>query len=206
MKLKKSKSWETFFKFNDGNRYPDNYLISIVLSEYGKLNLKKRKKINILDLGFGAGASNLIFFAKEKFNIFGIDNSNKALVKARKKTRKIINSKNILKASFDNIPFENKKFDLVIDCRSLQHINNSLLNNSFKEITRVLKKSGKFISFFINFERNKSGFYTNYISKKNLMKMIKKNFKNIKIGFIKFSLSSTKKSDYIFWIVRAEKK
>ena len=121
------------------------------MAEYGKLNLKKRRKINILDLGFDAGASNLIFFAKEKFNIFGIDYSNIALVKARKKTKKLINSKNILKASFDDIPFEKEKFNLVVDCRSLQHIDNSLLKNSLKEISKLLKKSRKIYKFFYKF-------------------------------------------------------
>jgi len=205
MKSKKFKDWEIFFKKNMGNRYPDNFLISMVLQEFRKIKYNERNKIKILDLGFGAGASNLFFLNKENFKTYGIDISKSACEKVKKKIKKSKLNIDIKQASFDAIPHKDSTFDLIIDCRSIQHVDKSLLNQSLKEIKRILKKNGKLFSFFMYSEEKKSGFYTNYMTKKKLQNELNKHFKEIKFGFLKFSFLSTDKADNTFWITKSKK-
>ena len=205
MKLKKFKDWEIFFKKNTGNRYPDNFLISMVLQEFSKIKRNERNKIKILDLGFGAGASNLFFLNKENFKTYGIDISKSACERVKKNIKKSKLNIDIKQASFDSIPYKNSTFDLIVDCRSLQHVDKSLLNRSLKEITRILKKNGKLISFFMHSENKKSGFYTNYMTKKKMQNELNKHFKEIEFGFLEFSFLSTNKADNSFWITKSIK-
>ena len=205
MKLKKFKDWEIFFKKNTGNRYPDNFLISMVLQEFSKIKRNERNKIKILDLGFGAGASNLFFLSKENFKTYGIDISKSACERVKKNIKKSKLNIDIKQASFDSIPYKNSTFDLIVDCRSLQHVDKSLLNRSLKEVTRILKKNGKLISFFMHSENKKSGFYTNYMTKKKMQNELNKHFKKIEFGFLEFSFLSTNKADNSFWITKSIK-
>ena len=205
MKLKKFKDWEIFFKKNTGNRYPDNFLISMVLQEFSKIKRNERNKIKILDLGFGAGASNLFFLSKENFKTYGIDISKSACERVKKNIKKSKLNIDIKQASFDSIPYKNSTFDLIVDCRSLQHVDKSLLNRSLKEVTRILKKNGKLISFFMHSENKKSGFYTNYMTKKKMQNELNKHFKEIEFGFLEFSFLSTNKADNSFWITKSIK-
>ena len=205
MKLKKFKDWEIFFKKNTGNRYPDNFLISMVLQEFSKIKRNERNKIKILDLGFGAGASNLFFLSKENFKTYGIDISKSACERVKKNIKKLKLNIDIKQASFDSIPYKNSTFDLIVDCRSLQHVDKSLLNRSLKEVTRILKKNGKLISFFMHSENKKSGFYTNYMTKKKMQNELNKHFKKIEFGFLEFSFLSTNKADNSFWITKSIK-
>ena len=205
MKSKKFKDWEIFFKKNTGNRYPDNFLISMVLQEFSKIKRNERNKIKILDLGFGAGASNLFFLSKENFKTYGIDISKSACERVKKNIKKSKLNIDIKQASFDSIPYKNSTFDLIVDCRSLQHVDKSLLNRSLKEITRILKKNGKLISFFMHSENKKSGFYTNYMTKKKMQNELNKHFKEIEFGFLEFSFLSTNKADNSFWITKSIK-
>tara|TARA_B100001057_G_scaffold495865_1_gene595843 strand:+ start:4566 stop:5192 length:627 start_codon:yes stop_codon:yes gene_type:complete len=206
MKLKKFKNWDSFFKVNLGNRYPDNFIIQMVLSEFKNLEKKKRKNINILDLGFGAGGSNLFFLNKEKFKVFGIEKSKNAYQAIKKKIKKNNFDIEIKNGSFQSLPFDDNYFDLIIDCRSLQHLKKEFLDQSFSEIHRSLKKNGKLFSIFMNFEKNKSNFYTNLLSKKSIKKKLKKVFnKKIEIGFLDFSFTSTTSKENSFWIIKSKK-
>ena len=54
-------------------------------------------------------------------------------------------------------------------------------------------------------EEKKSGFYTNYMTKKKLQNELNKHFKEIKFGFLKFSFLSTDKADNTFWITKSKK-
>ena len=54
-------------------------------------------------------------------------------------------------------------------------------------------------------EEKKSGFYTNYMTKKKLQNELNKHFKEIKFGFLKFSFLSTVKADNTFWITKSKK-
>lgn len=66
MKLKKFKNWNKFYSQNKGNRYPDNFIIIMLLSEFKNLSFGEKNKINILDLGMGGGGK-FVFFTQRKF-------------------------------------------------------------------------------------------------------------------------------------------
>lgn len=205
MKLKKFKNWNSFYNKNKGNQYPDNFIIIMLLSEFKNLNFSEKNKINILDLGMGGGA-NLFFLHNENFKTFGVDFSKKAYDTVKKKIIKLKLDIDLKCADFTSLPYEDSKFDVVIDCRSLQHKQNYLLDQSLKEIKRVLKKNGKFFSIFMNNEDPKSGFYTNYLTKKEIKKKLSRYFNIIEFGFLKFSFSSTTKTEHSLWISKSIRK
>ena len=93
---------------------------------------------NILDLGCGVGFLNNLF---PNNNITSVDPSEE-LLKQNK-------NKNKIKASAENLPFQDHSFDWVISITAVHHFN---LNKAIKEIKRVgknnfiitvLKKSNK---------------------------------------------------------------
>lgn len=204
MNLNKFNNWNNFYKKNKGNQYPDNFIIIMILQEFKHLSFRERNKINILDLGMGGG-SNLFFLHNENFKTFGIDISKKSYSVLKKKIIKLKLDINIKHADAKFLPYEDLKFDVVIDCRSLQHQHNFLLDQSLKEIKRVLKKDGKFFSIFMNSENKKSGFYTNFLQKKEIMKKLIKYFDINNFGHLQFSFLSTTKPENSFWMIKCTK-
>jgi ubiquinone/menaquinone biosynthesis C-methylase UbiE len=200
MKLKKNITWNNFFKNNNGNTYPNNFVIRLVLNQFKHLKKKSRKKINILDLGSGTG-SNFFFLKKEGFNAHAIDISTNAIKKIRKEKilRKIrIAKKNIQLSTFHQLPFDDKLFDMIVDCTSLQHCEVSNIKKSFLEVSRVMKNDGCFISIYEKKINNKF-ISTNKIRINRLKTLLKKNFKKINIGFIeyKFGFINCNESFYV---------
>tara|TARA_B100000886_G_scaffold303318_1_gene233917 strand:- start:1783 stop:2403 length:621 start_codon:yes stop_codon:yes gene_type:complete len=206
MKLEKNKKWDNFFKKNNGNKYPNNFIIRLVLNHFNNIKKKYKKKINILDLGSGTG-SNFFFLKNEGFNAHAIDISNNAIKKLRKEIilRNIkIPQKNIQLSTFHNIPFDDKLFDMIIDCTSLQHCKYSNIEKSFSEISRVMKKDSCFISIYENKINNKS-FSTNNIKIDKLKLLLKKKFRKINVGFVKYKFGYLN-CDESFYIIQCLKK
>ena len=138
-----NKGWDRIFKLHNWGKYPDMSVIRFIAQNYFKK--KNRKKISILEVGCGTGA-NLSFFSKEGFNSFGIDGSRVALKIAEKKLAKEKLRCNLKIGDIKALPYKSNSFDCVIDCECL-------FSNSFrdtiiinKEISRVLKKNGLFLS------------------------------------------------------------
>lgn len=206
MKLEKNKKWDNFFKNNNGNKYPNNFIIRLVLNHFNNVKKNNKNKINILDLGSGTG-SNFIFLKNEGFNAFAIDISDNAIKKLRKETilKNIkIPKNNIQLSTFHNIPFEDKLFDMIVDCTSLQHCKNSNIEKSFLEIGRVTKKGGCFISIYENKINNKS-FSTNNIKIYKLKNLLKKDFRKINVGFVKYKFGFMNCNES-FYIIQCLKK
>jgi len=92
----------------------------------------------VLDVGCGDG------LITEKIgtnnHIVGIDNSDKGIKLARKKCN---NVNNLIKTDALDLPFEDKKFDVVVLADVIEHIKEE--KRLIKEIARVLKKRGKII-------------------------------------------------------------
>lgn len=95
--------------------------------------------LSVLDLGCGGG--NIDGYLKNihpNWKITGVDVSSNSL-KIAKKTFPNISFK---EASADNLPFENKSFDLVVGFDTLEHFAN--LGKVLNEVKRVLKRHGYF--------------------------------------------------------------
>jgi ubiquinone/menaquinone biosynthesis C-methylase UbiE len=99
------------------------------------MNLKGKK---VLDLGCGNGYD-LSQISVKKAVIYGLDSSNEMVKLARKKNPK----GRIEIGRFDEIPFPDKSFDLVISKWALQ--TSAEIYPIYEEIIRVLKPGGKLL-------------------------------------------------------------
>lgn len=96
-------------------------------------------EINILDVGCGDGVA--LFLIKElinnkKVNIFGVDQSEKAICVAKNK----ITDGNFKVSSVYNIPFNDSYFDIVISSDVIEHVKKP--ENMLDEIKRVTRNNG----------------------------------------------------------------
>jgi ubiquinone/menaquinone biosynthesis C-methylase UbiE len=130
------------------NRYPYGELISVFFNSLKFLNTKiqDKKDISILELGCGAG-NNLWFLSELGMSVFGIDASKSACQIANRLCDERNVQVNIINAHFDSLPFEDNKFDIIIDRESTYCGTQENIKLWWKEANRVLKKGGLVISF-----------------------------------------------------------
>jgi len=102
----------------------------------------------ILDIGCGNGEYS-IPLAKRTMKVYAIDISDKMLkeIQARAESENIRNIET-MNADAKNPHFKDGSFDVVFSYSTLYHIDD--LDQTFKEIRRVLKKDGMFIFDMIN--------------------------------------------------------
>jgi ubiquinone/menaquinone biosynthesis C-methylase UbiE len=120
----------------------DIYLLDQILKD----RIKQSDKI--LDAGCGSGR-NLIYFANNNFDIYGID-SDKVKIESLQKQ---YNATNFKIAKLEKIPFDDAKFDYII-CNAVLHFAKNTVHffNQFTELLRVLKPNGTiFIRMTSNF-------------------------------------------------------
>lgn len=107
---------------------------------------KQREKIipkakgNVLEVGIGTGL-NLNFYVPEQISrVVGIDPSKEVWNEGKVNTVNLPFPFEFIKASAENIPFENGIFDTVVTTYTMCTIPN--LNMAFQEFKRVLKPDG----------------------------------------------------------------
>ncbi|MBU3161154.1 class I SAM-dependent methyltransferase [Clostridium frigoris] len=111
---------------------------------FEKINIKKNDVI--LDIGCGGGRTvNRMALMATEGKTFGIDYSTDCVKWSKDYNEKLIKegSVEILHASVEKIPFKNDKFDIISAVETIYFWPN--LVESFKEVKRVLKPSGKLI-------------------------------------------------------------
>ena len=145
--------WEKIHSTRDWGRYPNEELVRFIGRNYFKLLKRERKKIKILELGIGQGA-NVWFLIREGFDVYGIDMSKSAVNKTYKRLREEDLYSEKLKDHFKmssilNIPFKDRKFDVIIDIATTWYVTYTDHNKLYKEINRVFKKNGLFFSWHI---------------------------------------------------------
>ena len=134
-----SKDWDLRYS---NNLHMSTWPWSDLVSSFMKLYDHKKSKINVLEIGCGAGA-NIPFFLSLNVNYFGIDGSATIIKKLKKKFPQI--SKNLVNGDFtQNLPF-NKKFDFIIDRSSITHNTTNDIINCLSFVNNKLKKNAKFI-------------------------------------------------------------
>ena len=175
-----SKEWDI--------RYKNNTHMSIwpwidLISNFMKFYNHKKSKVNVLELGCGAGA-NIPFFLSLKTEYFGIDGS-QIIIKNLKKKFPDIKNNLVVEDFCKKIPFE-RKFDFIIDRAAITHNPTNEIKNIIDLVHQKLSKNGIFIGidwFSTKHSEYKNGDKTNDFFTKNNFKTGQ--FK--KVGNVHFS-------------------
>ncbi|MFH0952184.1 MAG: class I SAM-dependent methyltransferase [Patescibacteria group bacterium] len=116
---------------------------------------KERKFRKILDLGFGTGR-HTIYLAQQGFTVFGVDTSQEGLniTEGRLKMEGLKASLSVHDAG--SLPYGINFIDAIVSTYVIHHGSKEDINIYFKEIKRVLKRSGLLVLTLLS---TKDGFY-----------------------------------------------
>lgn len=117
----------------------DIYLLDQILKGQFQANMK------VLDAGCGEGR-NLIYFLRNNFNVFGIDQNPTAIEALKNNLTNLnpsISPDNFIEGSLDSLPYRTRTFDAVI-CSAVLHFakDEEHFQQMMREIWRVLKFGG----------------------------------------------------------------
>ena len=194
--------WETFYRQNEGNQYPNPHIVRFVARNYYRT--KPRSSVNILDIGCGAGA-NLWYLAREGFSGYGIDGSITSIRRSEEKLKKDNLTADIIVGDFFSLPYDDYFFNAVIDAASIQHNNPESITKIVSEIYRVLNNNGKYFGLLIESDEELSDnkFSTHYFNKNEIRSLFSK-FNKISIDNIRYTEKNEEKM-ISFLIVEATK-
>ena len=147
------KAWNERWKSEKGRALwlePASFVASLV-PKFKKEGVKK-----IFDIGFGVGR-HTILFAKEGFDVYGIDTSESGLEYANKWARKEKITVRLELGEMSNLPFESDFFDLIIAWNVLYHGILDSIRKSIEEIRRCLKQDGYLLCSLISVKNDKYG-------------------------------------------------
>ena len=148
--------------------------LELIKSLLKELKIRLRKDYGILDVGCGTGISTH-FWAYTNADKIGIDPTEKLI----KIAQHDLESQYFIEKA-ENIPFDNESFDLVTSITAIQNFEN--IEKALQEIKRVAKKT-----IVLTFLKKSP-------KKQEIIKLIKKNFKNI--------LSQTEEEKDIIFIIK----
>ena len=114
--------------------------------------LRQNKSKRVFDLGCGSGR-HTVFFAKNGFDVYGMDNSRSGLEQTRdwlKKSRLRAQLKNA--SCYKRFPYADDSFDAIISVQVIHHAKISDIRGCISEMRRVLKPGG---IIFISVPKNK---------------------------------------------------
>lgn len=125
------------------NLYPHHSVVSFLMRKYPQP--QNRTKIRVLEVGCGAG-NNLWFAAREGFQVSGIDGSESAIEFARQRfdNDRLVGDFQV--GDFQCLDWKSSTFDIVIDRQAVLCNRLDVIERSFDEVKRVLKKGGAFFS------------------------------------------------------------
>jgi SAM-dependent methyltransferase len=138
-------NWDYLYSKGVQGKHPSEMLIRFINANLIGAN----KKYKVLDLGCGTGR-HLVYLAKNKFEVFGIDGSDKAISISKEWLRQEKLNASIKVGSILDASLYEKNLDVVIDISSMQH-------NLIEEIRAIvdiayesLSKGGYFFSISKN--------------------------------------------------------
>ena len=106
-------------------------------------HFKKLGYTKILDLGVGLGRHS-IFFAKNGFDVSGIDISDFAVERLQKISQENNLNIDVVRANMMDLPFADNLFDVVFSFNVIYHTDTKGFQTVLSEIKRVLKPGGEF--------------------------------------------------------------
>lgn len=139
--------WEKVYASQSWVKYPSEDLIRFITKHFH--NKLHHHETHLLEVGCGTGA-NIWYFAKEGFNFVGIDGSTVAIEQATTRLDREIpdwkNQGSLHIGEIETLPFQDLRFDAVIDHESVYCNSTKSSIRIYKEMARVLKVGGKFFS------------------------------------------------------------
>lgn len=140
--------WEKTFKERSWGKYPPEDLVRFIGRRFK--HLEDKTQCRMLEMGSGPGA-NLWFLHREGYHVSGIDISDTAI--ALSKARIVQENEglnptdpDIRNGNFESLPWEDERFNVVVDIFSLCANPYHVIENTLSEVRRVLKKGGFFYS------------------------------------------------------------
>jgi SAM-dependent methyltransferase len=125
--------------------HKSRYVYSDVVSAYYSY---ARDAKSVLEIGCGTG-NNLYFFAENGCDTYGIDFNEHAVEFAKNLLKEKGLEADVRVGDVMDLPFEENKFDLILDRACLQHNRPEEVRKIMGEVERVLKPGGLFM--LVNF-------------------------------------------------------
>lgn len=132
---------------NAQRRYPNEELCRFMGRNFFSVPFQNRAAIKVLETGCGSGA-NLWMLARENFDTYGIDISERSIFLARQMLDSYTCSAQLTIADMTQLPYADSYFDAVVDVFSSYCLNSELGKRYLAEVRRVLKRGGLFFSYF----------------------------------------------------------
>ena len=147
----KTRNWyEQAYKdagFKAQRRYPNEELCRFMGRNFFSLSLEKRRDIKILEVGCGSGP-NLWMIAKEGFDAYGMDISEKSLHLAKQMLNEYDCSAQLSVGDMTSLDFDQGYFDAVVDVFSSNCLDEKHGEKFLSSVVQVLKPNGIFFSYF----------------------------------------------------------
>ena len=197
----KKLNWVNIYKKKvlKGNSFP----WSEVITNISKFKIKN--KLHFLEVGCGTGANGM--YISQKHNYTGIDIS-KEIISVGKKKFKNLKKIKLLHSDLDRFELK-KKYDFLLDCFCLTHVNPT---DAKKFINKFENQSGKkyFLGFFFKkFNKNKYitlnsnskiGTYTEFYDKNKISRLFNKKIKILFCQDVVFKENNRIKNTYYLWL------
>jgi len=116
--------------------------LKVIKELFKKYDFSKVK--NVLEIGCGAGVVAAYLSSEKKMKVIASDLDSEQIQLAKENQKESSNLK-FIEADATKLPFEDKKFDMVLSLNVFHHIPN--WEKAISEIDRVLKKKGFFIFY-----------------------------------------------------------
>lgn len=134
-------------KSNIERKYPNEELCRFFGRNFFSIKTNLRKKKKILETGCGM-SNNLWMISEEGFSAYGIDISEEAIKLSENLFKKKGLKGNFTAGDFTHTSYKNNFFDCVVDIFSSCSLDKTQGEKYVKEVRRILKKKGKFFSYF----------------------------------------------------------
>lgn len=175
---------------------------------------KKGKRL--LYIGFGEG-QNLIYFARQGFDCFGTELSLGRVRRVRSLFKKEGLKCTLRQVASMQLPFQDNFFDVVVAWQSLYYNNKEGFESILREIYRVVKPGGDFLSSLLSPEHGLCGIQVSeniyrpsntkqqtegvlfVLKNKQEIKKFYKQFHDIRFGFYSFNLFKNLDFHHVIW-------
>jgi SAM-dependent methyltransferase len=152
-------SWEELFQQRQWGQWPDSALIRFYKGQF-QPESQGESAPEVLEIGAGSGA-NLWFLAREAAKVSAVDISATAVALAIDKLNAEvpdwcegdIPSRRVVACSATALPFENSRFDAVVDVECLAHLDWTSAKQAIEECYRVARPGASLFSRMLD-DRN----------------------------------------------------